>query len=149
MAITINVKKKDIEIKFNYQLMFKANRQLSTVDENGQRAENGAGQLFVDILERKDSALFNLIRLADTRKPTDDDIIDAIANYAAENGYEQMFEEFEAEMIASDFFKPKIQKYLDDMKFGKDLLGEPETKEETTQRKALDMMIDRLQNALS
>lgn len=149
MAITINIKNKDLEIKFNYQLMFKANRQLSTVDENGQRAENGAGQLFVDILERKDSAVFNLINLADARKLSEDEIVNGIAKYAEENGYETLFEEIEAEMIASDFFKPKIEKYLADMKFGKDLLGEPETKEETTQRKALDMMIDRLQNAIS
>lgn len=149
MTITIKVKKQDLDIKFDYRLMFKANKVLSSVDENGQRAENGAGQLFVNVLERKDSAIFDLIRLADTRKLTEEDIVDAIANYAAEHGYETIFEEVEAELLESGFFRPKIQKYLDDMKFGQELLGEPTNREETTQQKALEKMVERLQSKIS
>lgn len=150
MAFTINIKGKDLAIKFNFGLMFKVNKELATTDEDGIKQENGAGQLFMDITERKDSALINLIRIASgDKKLTDDAIIDAISEYADAHGYEEMYEEIEAELLSSGFFMQKIEKTLADMKFGYELLKDTEDKNQQTQVKAVAKVVERLENKIS
>lgn len=150
MAFTINIKGKDLAIKFNFGLMFKVNKELATTGDDGVKQENGAGQLFMDITERKDSALINLIRIASgDKKLTDDAIIDAISEYADEHGYEEMYEEIEAELLSSGFFMQKIEKTLADMKFGHELLKDTEDKDQQTQVKAVAKVVERLENRIS
>ena len=150
MAFTIEIKGKDLEIKFNFGLMFKVNKALATTDENGAKQENGAGQLFMDITERKDSALINLIRIASgDKKITDDAIIEAISDYADEHGYEELYDAIEAELLDSGFFMQKIEKTLADMKFGHELLKDTEDKEQQTQAKAVQKVMERLENKIS
>lgn len=149
MSITLMVKGQELEIKFNYRLMFKANKELSTVDEKGVKQENGAGQLFLNIVERKDSAVHDLVRMAYGKKITDDEVLDSVSNYAEEHGYEQMFTDIESELLNSGFFKPKIEKALDDMKFGKELLKDSDNEEQKTQVKAIEAMLKKLQNRIS
>lgn len=150
MSFTINVKGKDLEIKFNYRLMFKVNKEMSSLDDQGRRQENGAGQLFLDIVERKDSAVHNLIRIAyGSKKITDDEILDAVGDYAEEHGYDEMFDDIEGELLDSGFFLPKIKKTIEDMKFGKELLSDSEKEEQKTQVKAIDAMLNKLQKRIS
>lgn len=150
MAFTINIKGKDLAIKFNFGLMFKVNKELATAGDDGVKQENGAGQLFMDITERKDSALINLIRIASgDKKLTDDAIIDAISEYADAHGYEEMYEEIEAELLSSGFFMQKIEKTLADMKFGYELLKDTEDKDQQTQVKAVAKVVERLENKIS
>lgn len=104
----------------------------------------------MDITERKDSALINLIRIASgDKKLTDDAIIDAISEYADEHGYEEMYEELEAELLSSGFFMQKIEKTLADMKFGHELLKDTEDKDQQTQVKAVAKVVERLENKIS
>ena len=150
MAFTITVGKKDLDIKFNFRLMFKVNKDLATTDDNGNRQENGAGQLFINITERKDSALVDLIRIAaNDKKLTDDTILDAIEDYAAEHGYEEMYDEIEKELLDSGFFLQKIQKTLEDMKFGRELMQDSKSEQEQMQAQAIDKVIQRLEKKIS
>ena len=80
MAFVIKVKKKDVEIKFNYRLNFKANKKLGTKNENGEPQNDGAGILFTQVLEGEDAALINIIQLMDD-KFTENDVLDAIGEY--------------------------------------------------------------------
>lgn len=150
MAFVIDVKGKELEIKFNFRLMFKVNKELATKDDNGVYQENGAGQLFMNITERKDSALIDLIKIASgDKKLTDNDIVDAIGEYADEHGYETLYEEVEAELLDSGFFLQKIQKTLEDMKFGQSLMTDSKDEKEVMQAKAIDKVITRLEKKIS
>ena len=71
-----------IEIKFDYMLMFKVNKELSTRDDNGKPTEDGVGALFLRIVERNDSALVDLIKLCASKKAkavSDEEALSAIA----------------------------------------------------------------------
>lgn len=149
MAFTIKVKNEDLEIKFNYRMMFKATKELATTDEKGVNQKNGAGQLFLDVVERKDESVHKLVRLAYGKKITDEEVLDAVSDYAEENGYVEMFDELESELLDSGFFLPKIQKTLEDMKFGKELLKDSEKEEQKTQVKAIEAMLIKLENRIS
>lgn len=150
MAFTIMVAGKELDIKFNFGLMFKVNKELATTDDNGVKQENGAGQLFMDITERKDSALINLIRIASKdKKLTDDKIIDAIEVYAEEHGYDELYDAIEQELLDSGFFMQKIQKTLDDMRFGQELLSNTEDETKKQQALAVEKVVARLEKKIS
>lgn len=150
MTMIMKVKGNELEIKFNYKMLFMVNKQLSTKDENGQSQDNGAGQLFMDIIEGKDKAIHSIIEIANGKKMTENEIIDAVEVYAEEHGYEELFEELEREMLDSGFFMPKIEKTLDDMKFGQSLLASSElTAEEEMQQKAVKELVKRLEKKIS
>lgn len=149
MAITIKVKGKDVEIKFNYRLLFLANKKLGSKDKNGVNQEDGAANLFNNIMDRKESAIHNLIELASKDKLTENDLIDAVSDYTEEHGFEETFKEIENEMLNSGFFLPKIQKQIQDMKFSLDLLKEKKTEESQDQVRAIKAMTERLEKRIS
>lgn len=148
MAFVIKVKSKDLEIKFNYKLLFLANKKLATKDENGNNQENGAANLFNNITDRKDSAIHDLIELSYSGKLSENDIIDAVGEYMDENGYEETFEEIEAEMLNSGFFLSKVKKQIEDMKFSLTILEKKETEEAKDQREAIKAMQERLEKKI-
>ena len=57
-----NVAKKIVEIKFDYRLMFKIDKDMATKDANGQSAGNGVGALFFKIVNRDDQGIVDLIQ---------------------------------------------------------------------------------------
>lgn len=148
MAFVIKVKGKDLEIKFNYKLLFLANKKLATKDENGNSQENGAANLFNNITDRKDSAIHDLIELSYSGKLSENDIIDAVGEYMDENGYEETFEEIENEMLNSGFFLSKVKKQIEDMKFSLTILEKKETEEAKDQREAIKAMQERLEKKI-
>ncbi|BDQ56134.1 hypothetical protein EfsSVR2331_02590 [Enterococcus faecalis] len=58
MSFAVKLKEKQLEIKFNYGMLFKANKKLGTKDAQGNSQNDGAGVLFVKVLEEDDDALF-------------------------------------------------------------------------------------------
>ncbi|MBZ3647517.1 tail assembly chaperone [Enterococcus hirae] len=118
MSFTVELKGSPLEIKFNYALLFKANKQLGSKDNEGKPQNDGAGILFAQVLEKEDDALFNIIKLASKGKPSDEDIFESIGKYVSDNyedeeeGYNAIFENLKEEMINSGFFLMKIKKYI-------------------------------------
>lgn len=149
MSFVIEVKGKELEIKFNYRLLFLANRKFETKDDKGNKQENGAANLFNHIMDRKDSAVVELIKLAHKGKLTDDEVIDALESYMEENGYEETFEEIEQEMLNSGFFLAKVKKQLEDMEMSLKILEKKETEEAKDQVQAIKAVKDRLDKKIS
>ncbi|WCG53938.1 tail assembly chaperone [Enterococcus faecium] len=117
MAFTVELKGKTLEIKFNYALLFKANKRLASKDANGNPQNDGAGVLFAKVLEKEDDALLDIIKLAAKGEPSENEVLEAIAEYIAnyedeEEGYNAIFENLKEEMINSGFFLMKIKKYI-------------------------------------
>lgn len=149
----ITVAKKNVEIKFDFKSMYKINNRLGTVNnETGQRNSDGVGSLFYKILERDDSAIVDLIRLASSsgkKAPTDDEILDAIADVVEEEGStEGLFKELEEDMVASGFFKEKISKYIENMEKTVTYLKARED-EDAAQIEIVVQMIGKMKDAIS
>lgn len=149
----LTVAKRTVEIKFDFKTMFKINNKLGSVNKDtGERNADGVGALFYKILERDDSALMDLIRLSSTagkKAPSDDEILDAIADIVEEEGTtENLFKELEDDMVASGFFKEKISKYIDNMETSVKYL-ETREDEDTAQIALVKDMIGKMRDAIS
>lgn len=160
MSFDIKVKGKEHKIKFNYRLIFSANKKLGTKNEDGQLQNDGAGILFVQVMEKEDSAIINLIQLVDN-KASENDALDAIEDYIdalipedgnteeVEKAYNQIFDDLKAEMLASGFFLTKIKKYLENIEKAVEVLAERGTDESKQQVKAMKDLAERVKKEIS
>lgn len=156
MAFTVNVRGKDLEVKFNYRMMFKANRELGSIDENGKKNEDGASNLFMKVMNQEDTAIFDLIRLAHTggKALTEEEIFDAIENRfegVEDEGeaYDELFNDMKEEMLNSGFFMRKLEAQIKNMEKGKAILAEKEDQTSKDQVKAITDLIDSMKKEIS
>lgn len=149
-----------IEIKFDYMLMFKVNKDLSTRDDNGGSNEDGVGALFLRIVERNDSALVDLIKLCASKKAkavSDEEALSAIAAKLEEldaTNTEPIFKAIEEEMVDSGFFNEKVLKYIGKLELALTYLkAKSKTAEDQAtarfQIEQMEAQIGRMKNALS
>ncbi|WP_250898802.1 tail assembly chaperone [Enterococcus faecalis] len=127
MSFAVELKGKQLEIKFNYGMLFKANKKLGTKDAQGNSQNDGAGVLFVKVLEEDDDALFDIIKLASKDKVTDEDIAKSVQDFVEtfedeEEGYSMVFETLKQEMLDSGFFVKKLKKYINNLEKAADYL---------------------------
>ncbi|PMC80439.1 hypothetical protein CJ191_01125 [Aerococcus viridans] len=146
------IKNKPVDIKFNYALMFKMNKRLGTKDkETGERGSDGVGAFFLKVLDCDDTALTDLIQLAD-KTATEDDAIKAIeAKVDPENEeetYLQIFEDLKSEMVESGFFKTKILKYIENMEQSTEMLKARKDENSKLQVVAVQRLVSRMKDAL-
>ena len=154
-----NVAKKIVEIKFDYRLMFKIDKDMATKDANGQSAGNGVGALFFKIVNRDDQGIVDLIQYCASKKGkavSEDEALAAIEARFEKTGsddpQEELFQEIEEEMVQSGFFKKKILKYIENMKLGQELAqAQAEVGDQTAeaQVKAISEIIGKMENAVS
>ena len=154
-----NVAKKIVEIKFDYRLMFKIDKDMATKDANGQSAGNGVGALFFKIVNRDDQGIVDLIRDLARKKGkavSEDEALAAIEarfeKSESDDPQEELFQEIEEEMVQSGFFKKKILKYIENMKLGQELAqAQAEAGDQTAeaQVKAISEIIGKMENAVS
>jgi hypothetical protein len=148
-----------VEIKFDFRLMFKIDKELATKDANGQSSNNGIGALFYKIVDRDDQGIVDLIQFCGSKKGkavSEDEALSAIENYFeksdAEDPQEALFEEIQEEMVQSGFFKKKILKYIENMRLGLELAESQATENDATaqmQAKAISGIIGKMESALS
>ena len=156
MTFSINIKKKPLEIKFNYGLFFKANKKLGSRDKDGNPMSNGAGILFSKILDQDDEAIVDIIQLAAAGKLSENEIFEGIEEFVGlsgggdeEKGYDVLFDEMKQEMLASGFFKKKIQKYINQMEKAKEVLSKKTDEESKMQVEAIEEQIEKMKKELS
>lgn len=157
MSFDIKIKNKEHKIKFNYALNFRANKKLATKDNKGNSQNDGAGVLFVQVLEKEDDALINLIQLVD-KNCSENDALAAVENYInnliesgmdEEQAYSQIFIDLKDEMLASGFFVSKIRKYLETLEKAYRVLENRNTEEEKLQTEELKRLADRIKKEIS
>lgn len=158
MAFSINIGGKEVEIKFNYQLMFKVQKELATINkETGEKNNDGVGVLFSAIVGEDDKGLIDLIKLCVPKntKISDDDIIKGIESAIldldedVEIGYELLFEQVKEEMVESGFFKKKISKYIESMNRISSYLEGQADKESQMQLKLIKEQAGEMEKAMS
>ena len=157
MSFDINLKGKEQKIKFNYMLNFKANKKLATKDKEGNSQNDGAGVLFVQVLEKEDDALVNLLQLVDC-KATENDALEAIDTYvrelvesglSEEEAYNRIFEDLKQEMLASGFFVSKIRKYLENIEKVIEMMESRKKEEDKVQIMQLKELSERIKKEIS
>ncbi|MDT2816282.1 tail assembly chaperone [Vagococcus lutrae] len=153
MAFTINIKKKEYNIKFNYRLLFKANKKLGTKDENGNSQNDGAGILFTQVLEQEDDALVNIIQLVSGA--TENEALEAIENYIANSGledeeeaYGKIFEDLKEEMLNSGFFMKKVKKYIENLEKAVSILQAKKDEEAKQQAEAVMKLLEKMKKEI-
>ncbi|HAC2411855.1 TPA_asm: hypothetical protein GJA98_14960 [Listeria monocytogenes] len=157
MAFELEIAGENKEIKFNYGLVFKINRGFSTKDENtGELHGNGAGTLFARILDKDDTALFELLQLVFKGKGKLDEqkYFETIEKYAEsfddeEEAMNSLFDEVKAEMVRSGFFKQKVKKYIENLEKGLKTLEKSEKKEEQNQAEAMKTLAEDMKKEIS
>lgn len=158
MSFAVELKGKQLEIKFNYGVLFKANKKLGTKDAQGNSQNDGAGVLFVKVLEEDDDALFDIIKLASKDKVTDEDIAKSVQDFVEtfedeEEGYSMVFETLKQEMLDSGFFVKKLKKYINNLEKAADYLKSQQPTEEIQnpeqQAKAVKDLADRIKKEIS
>lgn len=154
MAFTIKIKKKEHEIKFNYRLLFKANKKLGSKDDEGKSQNDGAGILFTQVLEQEDDALINIIQLV--TDCTENEALEAIENYMTdldvedeETAYSQIFEDLKEEMTSSGFFVKKVKKYIENLEKAVTILEAKKDEESKTQAEAVKELAGRMKKEIS
>ena len=157
MSFDIYLKGKEQKIKFNYMLNFKANKKLATKDKEGKSQNDGAGVLFVQVLEKEDDALVNLLQLVDS-KATENDALEAIGKYvqelvesglSEEESYNRIFEDLKQEMLASGFFVSKIRKYLENIEKVIEVMDSRKKEEDKIQITQLKKLSERIKKEIS
>lgn len=157
MSFDIKIKNKEQKIKFNYALNFKANKKLGTKDADGNSQNDGAGVLFVQVLEKEDDALVNLLQIVD-KNFTENDVLEAVQNYtdnlvdggmSEEEAYDQIFTDLKEEMLASGFFMSKIRKYKENIEKAHQVLAARKTEEEKLQAEELKKLAERITKEIS
>ena len=136
-----------IEIKFDYMLMFKVNRELSSRDENGQPNEDGVGALFLRVVCASKKA----------KAVSDEEALTAISAKLEEldaTTTEPIFKAIEEEMVDSGFFNEKVLKYIEKLELAlKYLKAKAETAQDQAtaqfQIEQTEAQIGRLKNAIS
>ena len=150
------VKNKIIEIKFDYRTMFKVDKQLATKNKDtGASNNDGVGTLFNNILNRNDEGLVDLILLsankAFSKAISEDDAITAIEDWLVDNDAadtENLFEEIQAEMVDSGFFRNKILKYIENLETAVEYMKAQEDSE-ALQIEVTEKLIGKMKSALS
>lgn len=118
------VKNTFIDIKFNYQSVYKINKALSNKSDDGEAMTDGVANLFTRLESEDDSVFIDVVKLFAPKKLTlsDDDVLDAIAatidekveteGLDEESAYSGIFTELKQEAVASGFFKKKLKDYV-------------------------------------
>lgn len=155
MPFTVQVKGKELPIKFNYRMVFKANKKLGTINaETKERNSDGAGVLFSKVLEQEDDAIFEIINLAATEKLSENEIFEAMEDFFSkfkdeEEAYDAIFAQMKDEMLASGFFKKKIKKYVENLEKAIKVLEKKDTDESKDQVEAIKELADKMKSEIS
>ncbi|MDK4351686.1 hypothetical protein M4I17_04590 [Enterococcus thailandicus] len=157
MSFDIKIKNKEQKIKFNYALNFKANKKLASKDKDGNSQNDGAGILFVQVLEKEDDALVNLLQLVD-KNFTEKDVLEAVQSYtdnlvndgkSEEEAYNQIFTDLKVEMLDSGFFVSKIRKYKENLDKAQQVLASRKTEDSKLQADELKKLAERITKEIS
>ena len=155
MSFTVNVKGKPLDIKFNYRMVFKANKKLGSINtETKEHNPDGAGVLFAKVLEQDDDALFEVIDLASREKLTENEIFEAIEDFFSkfedeEEAYDAIFDQMKNEMVQSGFFKKKIKKYVENLEKVIDALKQKKDEDSKLQVASIQELADKMKKEIS
>lgn len=113
MTLNITVGKKEVEIKFNYGLVFKLNKAL----ESEHAAANGAGFTYTRLKSGDESALVDIIKLA-AGNASEDEVLEAIEHQGeilnpedVASGIDSLTSQLIEEIEGSGFFLRMLRTY--------------------------------------
>lgn len=147
MQITIKGQTK--EIKFNYKALFKANKDFSTVDAEGNNLGDGATNLFARVVMEDVEVITDIVKITCGIDKINDDVFDAIEELTDggnEDKISEVLAELKDELKQSGFFVKSIKnqkKNLDDA------LKALEAKEQTEELQMQVDAIKRIQTLLN
>lgn len=141
--LTLKIKGKEKNVKFDYATFFRANKLFSTKNpENGASNNDGAGNIWVSLVTGDDTAIFNAISaLLSTAK--EEEILAVIDEYDGDIASDLI-----EELKESSFFKNAAQRW---MKFTKMFVEgkKVETDDEKMELKVMKNTLEEVEKSLS
>lgn len=132
----VTIKGTAYELKFNFKALFKANKELSTIDENGNNMSDGATNLFTRLALGDSLAIADTIKVAsNVGKVSDEDVFNAI-DELTEDGtkLEEVLEELKEELKHSGFFVKSIQSQKKELEEALAMLKKKDESEQVSQQ---------------
>lgn len=132
----VTIKGNAYELKFNFKALFKANKELSTIDENGNNMGDGATNLFTRLALGDSLAIADTIKVAsNVGKVSDEDVFNAI-DELTEDGtkLEEVLEELKEELKHSGFFVKSIQSQKKELEEALAMLKKKDESEQVSQQ---------------
>ena len=143
--IQLNVAGDKVEVKFNFQALFRANKKFSS--QAG--ANDGASNIWVSFITGDDMALFNAIRCL-LPNAYDDEHIMELLNDADEAGkLDELHDQVEQELFKSSFFRHAAERWINFTEKYGNLEKKAETETEKIQVKAQQDTLDEMKKSLS
>lgn len=132
----VAIKGTDYDLKFNFKALFKANKELSTIDENGNNMGDGATNLFTRLALGDSLAIVDVIKVATSvGKVTDEDMFNAVDQLTEEGEkLDDVLRELIDELKHSGFFVKSIQTQKKGLEEALEMLKKKDKTEETTQQ---------------
>ncbi|MFB9770093.1 tail assembly chaperone [Lactiplantibacillus modestisalitolerans] len=142
--ISLKIKGKDLDLKFDFGAFFRANKQLSTNDTQ----EDGASQLWLQFVNEDPMAVYNALRVLVPAKYSDEDITDFLNDYADEKAFDDLTKQLEEELHTSAFFRRAAKQWLNlTSKYA--VTGKAKNQAEEIQQQAVRDTLDALKKSLS
>ncbi|WP_270319150.1 tail assembly chaperone [Lactococcus petauri] len=145
MSFNLTVGKKDIEIKFNYGLVFRLNKALETE----QGADNGAGIVFSRLKSGDDSALHDIIKVISGKNTPDEAILNAVGEQAEllgegdeGAGLDKLINMMVEEIEKSGFFMRKLHIFKENVEKAKAQLKPAQKDEQAGLQAILDTLVN-------
>ncbi|WP_027699886.1 tail assembly chaperone [Weissella oryzae] len=112
--INVTIKGKNIDAKFGFGALYKANQKFSNHADNGGSLENGAANIFLSLLTGDPGALMKVIQVIIPSEYKEDDYIEAIEELT-EGGdkLDEVVTMLKDEMVQSGFFKKAINNQIE------------------------------------
>ncbi|CAH0419280.1 tail assembly chaperone [Periweissella ghanensis] len=132
----VTIKGTVYELKFNFKALFKTNKELSTIDENGNNMGDGATNLFTRLALGDSLAIADTIKVAsNVGKVSDEDVFNAI-DELTEDGtkLEEVLEELKEELKHSGFFVKSIQSQKKELEEALAMLKKKDESEQVSQQ---------------
>lgn len=144
--LKINIAGKQEDVKFNFKALFRANNELSSSKE----AKDGAGQLWMQFVTGEDMAAYNALCILLPKGYSDEQVQDAIDEYAEQNAYDQLIDDLQGEMKKSSFFRRSATHFMESMeKVAKMKTSKNQTQQEKMQAAAVNGMLEEMKKSLS
>lgn len=145
--IKLTIGRKEVEGKFGYGSLFRANSKFSNHDDQGNSMDDGAAMLFYRLTQGDVTVISDIISILVEGKVNESDVfgaVDDMTDGGDQDKVDELMDNFKEEMLESGFFKKTIQKYIKTLEEGIGALQAKEDKDSKMQVQAMQTLLDGL-----
>ncbi len=149
--IKLTIGRKDVEGKFGYGALFRANSKFSNHDNQGNSMDDGAAMLFYRLTQGDVTVISDILSILVDGKVSETDVFSAVDDMTGggnQQEVDELMDTLKEEMLESGFFNKTIQKYIKTLEEGIETLKAKEDEDSKMQVQAMQTLLDGLNEAI-